>query len=313
MLYESQAVGLITNVFAIERPLLNLQSEKTWSFGILTQNTKVETVAKFCESVRKYGGNKHQIIICAPEQHADYEPFNVEYITKPYSDVYAEISWKKNDIIALSRYQNIMLIHDRYVLNEDFFSGFEEYGYDFEYATVRQRHESGKLYPGLCAIQDFNQLIWGELYHPRNDKEQWTLNYINGGLVIAKKHVLEAFPFNPMLFHGQAEDVELAHVMKNAGIIARENLFSSAVTNAPDSVTGCFVEKFQTDYYRSLHLWIHGFYPRDYVAKNSIDRLFLACMQHAHNMYRFRFFHGRSWMKIVVDFIKMKSRKLLKR
>lgn len=220
---------------------------KLWTFGILTQGKKVSVVKRLCETIRKYGGDSHQIIICGPCNEA-YESFSPEYVDKAYSKIYAEICVKKNDIINLSMHDNICLLHDRYWLGADFFSGFDQFGYDFDFVTVQQYHESGKNYPAYCAIDDKLNLIWGNIYECGNENEQWNQHYLNGGLIIAKKDVLQKIPYNELIFHNQAEDVEIARHMSFFSIIPRINRFSSAITDVDDHLTDAFVFAEHSDY-----------------------------------------------------------------
>lgn len=233
--------------FKIVRHNKKLIESKLWSFGILTQGGKVGIVKRLCETIRKYGGESHQIIICGPQNDA-YESFSPEYIDKAYSKVFAEICVKKNDIINLAMHDNICILHDRYWLGSDFFSGFEQFGYDFDFVTVQQYHESGKNYPSYCAIDDKLNLIWGNIYECGNENEQWNQHYLNGGLIIAKKDVLKKIPFNELIFHNQAEDVEIARHMSFFSIIPRINRFSSAITDVEDHLTNAFTFAEHSDY-----------------------------------------------------------------
>lgn len=231
--------GEFITAFRIERNNLASASARTWSFGILTQGKKVDMVAAFCRSIRDFGGAAHEIIIVGPH-HADYDAYAPVYIDKSYSSEFADICVKKNDIIDRATHENLCILHDRYVLHQDFFSGFDGYGYDFDYLTVRQHHASGKIYPSYCAMDDGAGLIWGPIYECGNENETWDCHYLNGGLVIAKRSLLQAVPFNALIFHNQAEDVELAKVLESHSVLPRINRLSSAVTDVPDHLTNAF-------------------------------------------------------------------------
>lgn len=210
-----------------------------WTFGILTNGRKVKEVTDFCRSVREYGGNDHEILIVGPADES-YEPYNVSYVADNSNQNFASICMKKNALVAKSKHENVCITHDRYVLNEDFFTGFEEFGYNFDFITVRQFHESGKIYPSYCAIQDGGNLSWGPIFNVLDDRWTWTSNYLNGGLIIAKRSLLVDHPFNDLIFHNQAEDVELAREMFEVSVVPRINKFSSATTNVPDALTEAF-------------------------------------------------------------------------
>ena len=231
--------GEFTTAFQIERDNAVQPAGKSWTFGILTQGKKVDIVAQFCRSVRDHGGADHEIIIVGPRNVA-YDVYHPVYIDKQYSQAFADICVKKNDIVARASHENLCVLHDRYILNQDFFSGFDAYGYDFDFLTIRQHHGSGKHYPSYCAMDEGGPLIWGPIYECGNENESWPRHYLNGGLVIAKRALLLAVPFNPLIFHNQAEDVELAKVMEDRSVVPRINRLSSAVTDVPDHLTDAF-------------------------------------------------------------------------
>lgn len=232
--------GEFVTAFQIERKNLSEYQNKNWTFGVLTQGKKPELIERFCRSVREFGGYSHEILIIGP-RNALYDPYQPTYIDKTYSSMFSDICVKKNDIVAQACHDNICILHDRYVLNKDFFAGFEEYGYDFDFLTIRQHHASGKIYPSYCAMDDGAGLIWGPIYECGNENETWKQHYLNGGLIIAKRGLLRTVPFNDLIFHNQAEDVELAKVLENHSVVPRINRLSSAVTDVPDHLTNAFV------------------------------------------------------------------------
>jgi len=231
--------GEFVTAFYIERDAATLPTDKHWTFGILTQGKKVDLIERFCRSVREFGGPGHEILIVGP-RHALYEPYHPTYINKTYSSTLSDICVKKNDIVAGAQHENVCILHDRYILNHDFFTGFDEFGYDFDYLTIRQHHASGKIYPSYCGMQDWGDLIWAPIFECGNENETWACHYLNGGLVVGKRALLRAVPFNPLIFHNQAEDVELAKVMRSRSIVPRINRLSSAVTDVADHLTDAF-------------------------------------------------------------------------
>lgn len=229
----------LLTAFAIERDPALAPVGKTWTFGILTQGKKVDLVERFCRSVREFGGPDHEILIVGP-RHALYEPYHPTYIDKQYSTAFADICVKKNDIVDRARHENLCVLHDRYILNQDFFTGFDTFGYDYDFLTIRQHHASGKIYPSYCAMDDGGHLIWGQIYECGNENESWDRHFLNGGLIIAKTALLRAVPFNALIFHNQAEDVELTAALESISVVPRINRLASAVTDVPDHLTDAF-------------------------------------------------------------------------
>lgn len=234
--------GFFTTVFDVDRVDVQRYRKDDWTFAILTQGARLDNVIDFLKSVRTQGD--HEIIVCGPEDKA-YKPFGVRYHSQAdghlrYRENLAEISRKKNDIASIATRTNLMIVHDRYKLNEDFFSGFEQFGYDFDFASCLQWYQCGTRFPAYAAMERPG-LSWSP---PVDCDDYSTLQpnqFLNGGLLIAKSDTLRDIRFNDMLFWNQAEDLELSTRFRLQGIPPRMNVFSSATTLGIDpSYTSAF-------------------------------------------------------------------------
>ena len=224
-----------TVCYRVHRKDLFLYQDKLWTFAMLTSGKKVETVVRFLESIRKNDThNQHEIIISGPYNPA-YEKYNVQYLDlSPFRDgQYAEISKKKNAIAKRAKNANLLIAHDRFVLNEDFFEGFEKFGYDFDFLTVKQFYESGVEYPAYCCLEK-DGLVWSTPYRIDNLNQLYPTQYLNGGLLIFKTHTLQRIGFNNLLMWNQMEDVEISRRFIESGIVPRMNFLSSAQTVGVD-------------------------------------------------------------------------------
>ena len=241
VIYQKVDEGIYSIVFKIKRKNFTIYQNKAWSFAVLTQGNKVENVINFCDSVRKNDmNNQHEIIICGPK-NALYDKFNVKYIEKEYRKDLAEISMKKNDIINMCQNDNLLIAHDRYILNDDFFIGFERYGYDFDFLTIRQQYENGKKFPSYLKLE--KNMKWSSVLFT-DDESLFDDNFfLNGGLLIFKKKTIQSIYFNKLLFWNEAEDVELSYQMINNSIPPRQNYLSSATTiGINPEYTATFIE-----------------------------------------------------------------------
>ncbi len=220
-------IGVI--VFQIVRKHTNIYQNKNWTFGILTNGTKVQSVVKFLESVRTQ--NEDAEIIITGDTNPEYEKFNIVYNSNIYNNKHPNISKKKNDIINLARNENIMIIHDRYILAERFFQEFDKYGYDFDFITVKQYYETGKEFPSYCYLENSSSnLYWTTPCQENNYSIIHDGQYLNGGLLIFKKTIAQQVPFDNIVFWNQQEDIILSRRMMYNGIIPRINFLSSAIT-----------------------------------------------------------------------------------
>lgn len=114
----------------------------------------------------------------------------------------AMISLKKNMLVAKAKNENLLLLHDRYLLSEDFFDHFAEFGYDFDVAVPRQMYYGSSVeYPGLLA-EESNQILAVEQPINRDDFA------VNGGCIVIKRELALATPLNSFLAWQEAEDFE---------------------------------------------------------------------------------------------------------
>ena len=229
--YEYNDKDYYNIVFVITRLNFEIYHAKTWTFAMLTNGQKDDVVLKFLESIRNNELSKSQIIISGPKKEI-YDKYDVEYLdlSKYRDDKYAEISRKKNDIVKMAKGANILIAHDRYFLDNNFFIDFENYGYDFDFLAIRQKSiTSKKDFPSYCYTYGLN-LSWS---HPGvntclNQLPEST--YINGGLMVFKTNTIKQIGFNNLLFWNQQEDVEITRKFQECSIIPRVNFIASAYT-----------------------------------------------------------------------------------
>ena len=226
-----------TSIIKIKRHNLNIYQNKGWSFAITTLGNKVNNVVDFCRSIRKHDKiEEHEIIVVGPKNKL-YDDFNVKYLQIKYRDDYGEICKKKNDIARFASNQNILIAHDRFILNDDFFVGMDEFGYDFDYIGIKQFFDDNKTtVPTSETIPTLRNLIIKEnkIHNFANNSSlDFDNTYIGGGLMIFKKDTMEKVKFNNLIFWNQAEDVEMGKSFLDKGFPARLNQFSSAKTFIP--------------------------------------------------------------------------------
>lgn len=247
-----------TTTFYIKRKNLIIYQDKSWTFAILTRGDKVEEVEKFCASVRNLDKKfEHQILIHGPKNprydkyQVDYVP-NIEHYQK---DQYSKICNKKNEIIDVAKNQNLLICHDRYYLDKNFLSGFEEYGYDFDFLSIDIRYEEKSTwFPSYVKMSNFTHSFkWNKerfcFKKPDFPKNNALDNiFINGGLMIFKRDIVKQIRFNECHFHYQIEDVEISKEFAKYHIPARVNLLSRAFTSSNISNTVGKDLSYQEDY-----------------------------------------------------------------
>lgn len=113
---------------------------------------------------------------------------------------------------------NVLIIHDRYSLHENFLDEFSLMDGDFDVLICRQLLRDGTRFPDL--VTTGSQLRSSRASILAYD--DWSpFVYVNGGAILAKRDTLRRIPLNPMLSWGEREDVEWTSRLRGAGIEPR--------------------------------------------------------------------------------------------
>lgn len=228
-------------IFKIERKNLEIYKDKSWTFGILSDGRKEQNVINLVKKIINISKHlKVEFLIAGPEINELVELDGVHFICNDL-DALPRIAEKKNKIISSSKYCNVALFHDRYIVDENFFLGFEEFGYDFDYVTVKQLYPSGAEFPAYLMFKE-NKKTWQTPIFTPQYNEVCSSSFLNGGLLIVKKKIAGCINFNPLLLHNEAEDVEYAMQLFSVGIVPRINSIAKAHTIGIDeSYTDTFI------------------------------------------------------------------------
>lgn len=227
--FETQEKQVYQTVFRIRRKHVDAYESRDWTFAILTVGARKNNVVEYLRSIRaRDPERRHEILICGPRA-AEYEPFGPVYNERQYSTKFTDICAKKNDLAELATMPNLLIVHDRYKLDDNFFEGFEDYGYDFDFLSVRQRYECGTEFPAYATLsKERHSFTWDAPIVLADVNRVYPLSFLNGGLLAFKTHALRQLPFNELLFWNQAEDCDLSRWMMDHSLPPRFNSFSSA-------------------------------------------------------------------------------------
>ena len=196
---------------------LNNNIPDNWSFGIISNGQNESGIKRLITSIRVQEIVNYEILICGPII-SGLDDNSIHYISDvQQTDIRAPISKKKNKLVQHLKYANIVILHDRFQLPEDWFKNILEYHESFEVLCVPNlnRRSKGRMndwmyFKGLPS----NRWAMSRLENSYN-KNSW--NYLPGGLIIAKKFVLESVPLNENLFWGELEDVDWSLRLKLSG------------------------------------------------------------------------------------------------
>ncbi len=219
----------------------------SWSFGIITSGaeSEFEKLEEFVNSILEaFSGAKRtfEVIVCS-DRFIDLKDLikdteNVRLLLYSPKNTIPEIqiSHKKNKITKFSKYKNLMICHNRYIMPKDWINQIENTGYQFIAQTITQPilnfkgHSKHKNIPSIAAMPSLDHygkaiLLDPYEYHPNT--------YINGGCIIAKKWILTKLKWNELLFWNECEDVELSRRLQDYGVILRTNSSSYLIARTP--------------------------------------------------------------------------------
>jgi hypothetical protein len=185
-----------------------------WSFGIITNGKKNEQVRNLISSIIAQNILNYEIIICGSFEYCDKEKFPIISIEDVIlnDDIRAPITIKKNKIAHAAKFQNLVILHDRYLLPNDWYHNMKIYGNYFDLLTMPNiGQNSGR-------VNDWGQHLGkpSQIYREVNHLlpyKKWSEGwYTQGGLLIIKKNFYFQNRLDNRLFWGELEDVQFSQI-----------------------------------------------------------------------------------------------------
>lgn len=181
------------------------------TFGITTDYTSIDRLKEVIQSIVDLNIPEYEILIIGDKEHLTFDRIsnNVRCIL---FDETIKPDWttrKKNILCQEAQYENIVLMHDYYVFDKDWYNNMKQFTENvwWDICSCQQILTNGKRH-----FTDW--VTWDDPIFPRYSAlpyDEWTrapFMYISGGFFLVKKQVALDNPFNEELIHGQAEDVE---------------------------------------------------------------------------------------------------------
>lgn len=181
-----------------------------FTFGITTCYDDLGRLSQVIDSIRDLNIPKYEILVMGND---DYLPLHdTTYINM--GDESQFVTNKKNKVAQLAKYNNIVLIHDYYVFDNEWYNGFVNFGDDWDVCSNPQILINGRRH-----FTDW--VIWDHPSLPRYsmvDYDDWSITkymYQSGGYLLVKKNFLLNIPFKQDMLWGTAEDVEWSLRMRD--------------------------------------------------------------------------------------------------
>lgn len=176
------------------------KSSNTWSICYITDGRNVSQINATAQIIDQY--KDIEILVSGPKDRMLNLHKKVCILDDQSLPRDAMISLKKNMLVERAKNENILLLHDRYMISEDFFSHFEEFGYDFDILVPKQIYFGTDIeFPGFLAEEN-DQLLAVDQHVIRDDFT------VNGGCIVIKRDLALATPLNDFLAWQEAEDFD---------------------------------------------------------------------------------------------------------
>ena len=225
---------------------------ENWTFWIITNWERIEWIEKVIQSILKQEIPNFEIIICWKLiDKSIIEKYNLKYVEFTEKDEIWWITRKKNLVVQNAKYENLMIMHDKIILDDDWYNWMQKYWNNFESLSCITKNIEGKRY------SDWKVVLWKDLYFIKNkiyskirknvDKwvykeslwfDQYYLNYndwdvhssIVGHFNILKKKVATQVCWDENLYWNCAEDVALSSDINVNGFLNKFNPYSGVTS-----------------------------------------------------------------------------------
>ena len=209
-----------------------------WTFGILTSGASARATA-MAAAILDLDLPNVEIIFCGPRPAGVPQDPRVSAIDLEQPEPRGWITRKKNLIADRARYDNLCLLHDRYVVTAAWAEALSAYGQCYSFLTFPQVYYAGverqfpQRYPDYQLLAQ-DRGIQGALasgvydadrvFHPAYDDFSETA-FCCGGLYLARRSLWNLVRQNESLFHCEWEDISFGLECQRRGLPHRVNPF----------------------------------------------------------------------------------------
>ena len=195
------------------------QREPGWSFLIITNGKRPRKLAREIESIRALKIPQFEILVGGePPSHM---PEGVGTVLAVDAARNGRLGEMRNALTAAARYDHLVVVDDDFLFHEDFYTGLQRYGDDWEALSVRILNPDGTRF-----------WDWATHGGPRGHvlldyDESDDHVYITGGLVLLKAEVADRVKWDDGRGFYQGEDLDFSARLRSAGIRPIFNRYST--------------------------------------------------------------------------------------
>ena len=181
-----------------------------FTFGIITDYSDLARLSEIIDSIRNQKIPNYEIIIAGQSDYEDLE--DTRFINMGDESTY--VTNKKNKIAELAKYNNIVLFHDYYIFDDQWYSGYLSFGDNWDVCSNPQYLINGKRHFTDWVTWDHPTLPrWTSVDY--DDWSQTKYMYQSGGYMLIKKDFALKIPHKQNMEWGTAEDVEWSLRMRD--------------------------------------------------------------------------------------------------
>lgn len=203
-----------------------------WSFGIITNGQKNDQVCKLIDSIVSQNIPNYEILVCGDFEYDNYDKYQIVPIDDVVlkSEIRAPITIKKNKIVNESKYENLMILHDRYLLPDEWYENMKKYGNYFDILTMPNIGPTGGRVNDWGEYLGKPSQIYIEVFHLLPYKKWSDGWYSQGGLLIIKKLLYKKNILDERLFWDELEDIQFSQIANLNGLFYYVDINNKVLT-----------------------------------------------------------------------------------
>jgi GT2 family glycosyltransferase len=188
------------------------------TFGIMTTYDNVPQLNEVIASIKALNAPDVEIIVAGSYNNNPWTGVNPsvkQVLTHGWTPV------KKNLVAKVARHENLVLIHDYYLFDKDWYERWDA----FDRLVRRWDIASNPQYLITGKRHFTDWVIWDHPTLPRYhslDYRDWLntqYQYVSGGYFLVKRDFLRQYPFDERMQPGSAEDVEWSLRVRHRGVM----------------------------------------------------------------------------------------------
>jgi len=183
-----------------------------FTFAITTDYSDFTRLEEIISSIKFLQIPKYEILIIGSVKQENKENIYHIFIEDPHQKGW--VTRKKNILVQNASYDNIVLFHDYYVFDCNWYKEYLSFGEDWDVCSNAQNLITGKRH-----FTDW--VTWDSPIFPRYTSlhyQDWRHTkhmYQSGGYMLVKKQFMLKFPMNESMAWGTGEDVEWSLRMRD--------------------------------------------------------------------------------------------------